>query len=115
MGYMCLFSVLVSSGYMPTGGIAGAYGGFIPSFSRNLHTIFHGGCINLHSHQQCKRAPYSPHRLQVYLLFIDVLMMERCLLLGRKVMTNLDSIFKSRDIANKGPSSQGYAFSCGHV
>ena len=40
-----------------------------------------------------------------------------CLLLGRKVMTNLDSIFKSRDInyfANKGPSSQGYGFSCGH-
>ena len=43
---------------------------------------------------------------------------KRCLLLGRKVMTNLDSIFKSRDIhyfANKGPSSQGYGFSSGHV
>ena len=39
----------------------------------------------------------------------------RCLLLGRKVMTNLDSIFKSRDIANKGSSSQGYGFSRGHV
>ena len=40
-----------------------------------------------------------------------------CLLLGRKVKTNLDSILKSRDInfANKGPSSQGYGFSCGHV
>ena len=34
---------------------------------------------------------------------------KRHLLLGRTVMTNLDSIFKSRDItANKGPSSQGY-------
>ena len=41
---------------------------------------------------------------------------KRCLLLGRKVMTKLDSIFKSRDyFANKGPSSQGYGFSCGHV
>ena len=42
---------------------------------------------------------------------------KRRLFLGRKVMTNLDSIFKSRDIyfANKGPSSQGYGFSCGHV
>ena len=41
---------------------------------------------------------------------------KRCLLFGRKVMTNLDSILKSRDItANKGPSSQGYGFSCGHV
>ena len=37
------------------------------------------------------------------------------LLLGRKVMTNLDSMFKSRDIANKGPSRQGYGFSSGHV
>ena len=39
------------------------------------------------------------------------------LLLGRKVMTNLDSIFKSRDITlpTKGPPSQGYGFSSGHV
>ena len=51
---------------------------------------------------------------------------KRCLLLGRKVMTNLDSILKSRDIkkkkkkqrhyfANKGLSCQGYGFSSGHV
>ena len=40
---------------------------------------------------------------------------KRRLLLGRKVMTNLDSILKCRDIANKGPSSQGYGFSIGHV
>ena len=42
---------------------------------------------------------------------------KRCLLLGRKAMTNLDSILKSRDItfANKDPSSQGYGFSSGHV
>ena len=40
---------------------------------------------------------------------------KRCLPLGRKVMTNPDSILKSRDIANKGPYSQGYVFSSGHV
>ena len=42
---------------------------------------------------------------------------KRHLLLGRKVMTNLDGILKTRDInfANKGLSSQGYGFSCGHV
>ena len=41
---------------------------------------------------------------------------ERRLLLGRKVMTNLDSILKSRHyFANKGPSSQSYGFSSGHV
>ena len=41
---------------------------------------------------------------------------KRCLLLGRKVTTNLDSILKSRDyFVHKGPSSQGYGFSSGHV
>ena len=41
---------------------------------------------------------------------------QRCLLLGGKVMTNLDSIVKNRHyFANKGPSSQGYGFSSGHV
>ena len=42
---------------------------------------------------------------------------KRRLLLGRKVMTNLGSILKSRDITlpNKGPSSQGYGFSSSHV
>ena len=40
---------------------------------------------------------------------------KRCLLLGRKVMTNLDSIFKSRDITLPTKSSQGYGFSSSHV
>ena len=40
---------------------------------------------------------------------------KRHLLLGRKAMTNPDSILKSRDFANKGLSSQGYGFSCDHV
>ena len=41
---------------------------------------------------------------------------KRYLLLGRKVMTNLDSILKQRHyFVNKGPSSQGYGFSSGHV
>ena len=42
---------------------------------------------------------------------------KRHLLLGRKAMTNLDSIFKKQRhyFANKGPSSQGFGFSSGHV
>ena len=42
---------------------------------------------------------------------------KRRLLLGSKVMTNLDSILKSRDITfvNKGPSSQGFGFFSSHV
>ena len=42
---------------------------------------------------------------------------KRCLLLGRKVMTNLNSILKKQShyFVNKGPSSQGYCFSSSHV
>ena len=40
---------------------------------------------------------------------------KRRLFFGRKAMTILDSILKGRDVANKGPSSQSYGFSSGHV
>ena len=40
---------------------------------------------------------------------------KKHLLLGRKFLTSLDSILKSRDVVNKGPCSQGYGFSSGNV
>uniref|UniRef100_A0A8D0QK77 Uncharacterized protein n=1 Tax=Sus scrofa TaxID=9823 RepID=A0A8D0QK77_PIG len=59
---------------MPKSGMAGSYGSSMYGFLRYFHNDLHSGCTSFHSHQLCRRVPFSSHPLQ-HLLFVDLLMM----------------------------------------
>ena len=86
---------------MPSSGIVGSYDCFTPNLLRSVHTVLHSDCINLHSHQQCKKVPFLPYCFQ-QLLFVDFLMLSTLTSLVAQTVKRLSTTWETRVLSLGG-------------
>ena len=95
IGVHVSFQIIVSCSYMARSGISRSHDNSIFSFLRKLHTLLRTECINIQSHQLCRRVLFSLHAFQ-HLLFVDFLNNSyRCKLISILVLICISLIISS--------------------
>ena len=110
IGVHVSFWIMVSQGIWPVVELLGHMMFLFLVFLRNLYTVFHSGYVNLHSHQQCKRIPFSPLFSSMYCLYIFLMMAKLVGTCYKAQEIQLGALWWPRWVWEGGPRGRGYMY-----